>query len=108
MNIEGYYICECGAVTVTTDVGEYSCKKENAERFFNGFDLFENEPLFTAYSCNHCVNKWGLDLCGCGSGELFGQCQNKSLYCAVPAQSLIDKYDCVLSRDALTARRCFY
>ena len=39
-------------------------------------------------NCNYCVNHWGIDLCGCGSGEKFGECDYGFPECKRPAQSI--------------------
>lgn len=28
-----------------------------------------------SYCCDHCVNHWGIGLCGCGSGQKVGKCE---------------------------------
>jgi hypothetical protein len=76
--------CECGAITVETDGDSYSMTRKDFLRLFPG----ERVPRKTAYCCNYCVNSWGLDLCGCGSGEKFGKCDNELPECERPAQSI--------------------
>ena len=61
------YQCECGAITLTFGEKEYYVSKENLQTFFPNLDL-DGIPTQKTYACNHCVNHWGLDLCGCGSG----------------------------------------
>lgn len=31
--------------------------------------------LHQSYCCDHCVNHWGIGLCGCGSGQKVGKCE---------------------------------
>jgi len=84
-----YGVCECGAVTVYIDGENYSMPKEKFE------ELFASEPTERIngadwYSCNYCVNKWGIDLCGCGSGEKVGECDGDFTECRnkIPMQSI--------------------
>jgi len=44
-------------------------------------------------NCNHCVNNYGIDLCGCGSGEPVGECDGDFEACksGSPSQSLFEK-----------------
>lgn len=86
MTITGYSRCQCGAVTVITDEGDYSCKARNLRKFFPNIDLRKLEQFPETFACNHCVNHYGLDLCGCGSGKPFGKCDNGFEACAVPMQ----------------------
>lgn len=88
MEIIGYSKCDCGAVTVFTDGLNYSCKQENLKRFFPGIDLRKIQRYQKSYCCDHCVNRYGLDLCGCGSGEIFGECDAGFDECKIPMQSI--------------------
>lgn len=89
MRITSYYRCNCGAITVNTDTPfSYSCKKENFEKFFPDVRLEQFQEYRTTVNCNHCVNHYGLDLCGCGSGEDFGKCSNNLPECKQPMQRL--------------------
>lgn len=87
--------CACGAITFEGDRGiGYSVMPDNGPKAFNRI------PIPAAFwevlkgceddyvNCNHCVNHWGLDLCGCGSGEFFGECQEDTAYCGQPASLL--------------------
>lgn len=64
--------CDCGAVTVSCDEPRFS----NSMTMDTFLKEFPNIPLEDEMfcNCNHCVNHWGLDLCGCGSGEPVGEC----------------------------------
>lgn len=85
--IESITLClGCDAVTVETEDKEYySLHQEDFERIFE-----EKVPqdIPTVGSCNYCINHWGIDLCGCGSGEKFGECENGFEECKRPAQSI--------------------
>lgn len=59
MTITGYSRCQCGAITIITDQGDYSCKVRNLHKFFPGIDLRKLELLHEAFACNHCVNHYG-------------------------------------------------
>lgn len=86
MTITGYSRCQCGAITIITDQGDYSCKARNLSKFFPDTDLRKLKRFHETFACNHCVNHYGLDLCGYGSGEPFGKCDNSFEACAVPMQ----------------------
>lgn len=92
MKITTYQKCSCGAITLSTRTSRsYSCKQENLQKFFPGIDLNSIEQLPDSYCCDHCVNHYGLDLCGCGSGEDFGECENGFRECRRPMQR-VGKY----------------
>lgn len=99
MKVIGYQKCSCGAITVHTDNGVYECKQKNLREFFPGIDLRKIERMQSSYSCNHCVNHYGLDLCGCGSGEDFGKCHNDLDECRIPMQKL-GEYQVVRGKNA--------
>jgi len=88
MKYLSYFRCACGAITVTTDTGEYSCLSYRRKKFFPDLDLRRIPQLVDTFSCNHCVNHYGLDLCGCGSGMQFGRCDNGFDECDKPMQVL--------------------
>jgi len=83
--------CSCGAVTFEYRGDSYSCSEEYFLKHFPNEEL-PGEVQF--YSCNRCINNWGLDLCGCGSGEPFGECEEDLLECSEPAQVLGEKESC--------------
>jgi hypothetical protein len=83
-------VCECGAVTVEgTDGDEFSncMTRETLAKEFP--DLEVSDDCLKWCNCNHCVNGWGLDLCGCGSGEPLGECEEGLPECesGVPSQT---------------------
>ena len=90
MEIMNYQKCSCGAITLTTNEGTYSVHMKNFKKFFEYVDLrkLKTNRLPMSCNCNHCVNHWGLDLCGCGSGEFFGECENDEPECKQPMQKL--------------------
>ena len=71
-----YSKCSCGAITVDTTAGTYSCKQSNFHKYFPNIDLRQHRKRkgITSYCCDHCVNGYGLDLCSCGSKEKVGHC----------------------------------
>ncbi len=98
--IENYQKCSCGAITLFMENGEaYSCKQKNLRKFFPSIDLRKIERLPESYCCNHCVNHYGLDLCGCGSGEEFGKCDEGFDSCKQPMQ-VVGQYTRVCAADA--------
>lgn len=84
-----YTKCQCGALAITTERGEeYLVAEENRKTFFPGLDLRRLKRYETTYCCDHCVNHYGVDLCGCGSGEEFGKCTNGLPECEKPMQEI--------------------
>ena len=85
--ISEYAKCSCGAYTIEVEdlrtgerkqVNYIGTLKSFAEEYGMvnntiGSRLRWNKNSYA--NCNHCVNHWGLDLCGCGSGENFGKCK---------------------------------
>lgn len=72
-----YTFCTCGAITIETETGTYSCKVKNLSKLFPNLDLRQCRKAkspFTWDICDHCVNGYGLDLCSCGSGAPVGEC----------------------------------
>ena len=98
MEYLSYRRCACGAITISTDVGTYSCFSRNRKKFFPGLDLRRIPRLQTTDACDHCVNHYGLDLCGCGSGNLFGHCDGGLKECKAPMQ-VIGGYERVQADD---------
>ena len=100
--IEAYSRCRsCEAITVFDDDGKsYSCGRESKKKYLNGIDLRRLKKLADSYCCNYCVNRWGLDLCACGSGERYDKCSNGFPECGRPAQE-IGGYDHVVGNDWL-------
>ena len=87
MVIDSFTRCDCKAVTINYSSGEtYSCKEENVHKFFPNIDLKEITEHHKTVCCDHCANRWGLDLCGCGSGEMFGECKENTKECKLPMQ----------------------
>ena len=69
--------CSCGAVTVYGDGWENSMFKATFDEKYPDLELDEG----SYGGCNHCINHWGIDICGCGSGEPAGECANKFEAC---------------------------
>lgn len=102
IHVTGYQKCSCGAITVFTDKGEFSCRQRNLKKFFPNLDLRSIPRYSPTVCCNHCVNHYGLDLCGCGSGAKFGKCKNHLEECEVPMQKF-GKYTRVVAKGAFIA-----
>lgn len=101
MFIEYYRKCSCGAITLylSDNKTSYSCQQNKIKNFIPDLDLRKIKRLKDSYMCNHCVNHYGLDLCGCGSGEEFGKCINDFSECNFPMQKF-GKYDKIISSNA--------
>ncbi len=68
VSIVRYTKCCCGSITLEFDNGaDSSMYLETFEQL--GLDLSEAEEGQKTCCCNHCANRWGIDLCECGSGE---------------------------------------
>ena len=83
--------CECGAVTVTyvnDDMDEITVSMTESDylKHFLSIDLESD----TYGCCDYCVNHWGIDLCGSGSGEKIGECENDFDECRnnIPSQTI--------------------
>lgn len=102
MVIHNYSMCSCGAVTLYTDLGIYYVQRKNLKKFFPGLDLraLKGVRLQNTFCCDHCVNHYGLDLCGCGSGEPFGECENGMEECSMPMQ-VLGAYTKIRAKDAI-------
>ena len=81
--------CQCGAITVEIDGHYYSMTSETFDKKFP--NLFSGDLEAQYQNCNHCVNHWGIDLCGCGCGQLFGECEDECEASSSPAQSIEDE-----------------
>ena len=96
MLIESYTKCVCGAITITTDTNAtYSSR--HIKKFLPNLDLRKIKRYANTVACDYCANKYGLELCGCGSGELFGECDNNMKECATPMQHIND-YTKIIAR----------
>ena len=100
MKYIAYTKCKCGAITITVDGSAYSCDRKTIKKFFPGLDLRKLNRYPDTYCCNHCINHYGLDLCGCGSGEPFGRCGNDFDECKKPMQ-ILGEYTRVIAKDAI-------
>lgn len=78
------YKCKCKAITM---IG-----MNNEKQFSNSFMPRINSKLYKnaikTYTCDHCCNHRGLDLCKCGSGKKIKQCKEKHHNCGTAAQEL--------------------
>ena len=84
-----YSRCTCGAITINLPNGDsYSCRKSNKARLMPDIDLRKATRLTDTYNCDHCVNHYGLDVCGCGCGKPVGKCKNDLYGSNTPMQIL--------------------
>lgn len=98
-----YSKCICGAITLhTEDSSSYSCEQKNLKKFLPDIDLRRIKRLQESYCCDHCANHYGMDLCGCGSGEPFGKCNNGLEECSRPMQ-MFGKYTHIRGKDSWVA-----
>jgi len=70
--IEHAMVCSCGAVTITVGGKNYSMSEDTWKA-----DGQQDPQLLDAqqvWGCDHCVNRWGIDICACGSGERPDEC----------------------------------
>lgn len=83
--------CSCGAYTLTINNNDYSVSEDNLSDVFPNIDLdiLKSQIENNYYNCNHCVNKWGVDSCACGSGEPFHICNGGFNECGNPMQEVI-------------------
>ena len=95
MEFTSYVRCACGAITLFADgVKEYgdtlnrSVSSEYLSKFLPNVDLTHLKKLPDTYQCNHCVNHYGLDLCACGSGEYYWECDGDFEECGHPMQTV--------------------
>ena len=96
MNYDYVFRCRaCGAVTVCVDGEEYYMPRKEFNRIFNAKG---KRIVDSVYSCNYCVNHWGIDLCVCGSGEKYWKCKEGYDVCGKPDQVLGEKTERVLFR----------
>jgi len=79
-------VCNCGALTVTIDNQSYSMSVETFKKKY-GFEI--HNIIYS--NCNHCVNHWGIDLCACGSGAPFEECDEAHEMCRTPMQDIEKK-----------------
>lgn len=77
-----YHLCKCGAVGVTVETPDGQVGFDGKEEYMLGrFPALG--PLVEQartegdrmWACDHCVNRYGLDLCLCGSGDVAGKCE---------------------------------
>lgn len=81
ITVTGLLRCKCGAVTLTFDNNtNTSMKPATLKDILPALKGKHSTGVY--YNCNHCVNRWGIDLCNCGSGKHPNKC------CGIPAQEL--------------------
>lgn len=99
-----YSKCTCGAITIQTPLGTYSCEQKDFHKFFPNVDLRKCKTTRAkqeSYYCDYCVNHYGLDLCSCGSGEKVNHCGCRS---TKPMQ-VYGRYEKVIAEDSPLFRR---
>lgn len=96
MNVFEVCQCNCGAITIEIEDSSYSTKNVD----LLPVKINPRSIKKHVYCCNYCVNNWGLELCGCGSGELFGQCDAGTEECEFPMQSINGRYNHVTAKGA--------
>lgn len=89
-DIQYYFICSCGAVTITIDDMTFSVRKSKLKEHLPGIDLrkYRCKRTSNMSTCNYCINNFGLDLCACGSGKPFTRCRDGYSVCGKPMQVL--------------------
>lgn len=100
--VSGYSECSCGAVTIyLKDGGQFSCQKDRMKKYLgksyedllidSAWDGIKITEYKETYMCDHCVNHYGVDLCGCGSGEEVGECEGEfdECICEIPMQTVL-------------------
>jgi hypothetical protein len=83
--------CSCGAVTIEIKGKSYSMLPATYREKFGVSRVPRVGTKY--YSCNYCVNHWGLELCGCGSGKKYNKCKEGFKECGIPMQSIEDEKD---------------
>jgi hypothetical protein len=87
--------CQCGAVTVTIDGKSYSMRPATFRKIFG-----KRPPRKVQWwSCDHCANRYGVDICARGSGKPYDKCDGGFKSCGMPMQ-VIGKYTKVRAADA--------
>ncbi len=93
LQIDFIGLCSCGAITID------GINLMTGDKFSNSFmcdhhDIKEAKEKWNFKiegswgNCNHCVNHWGLDLCSCGSGENYKDCDGGLDCCGKAYQKL--------------------
>jgi hypothetical protein len=75
LEIEYYSVCACGAITLYGANGQNISMRPVTKKKL-GIDLRGVKRLNKGktYACDHCSNRWGIDLCACGSGKHPEKC----------------------------------
>lgn len=74
--------CQCGAVIIETENETYPMSEKYFNEHFTDLKIPEGEPDYI--HCDYCINNFGLNLCACGSGEEYDECDNGYDECGKP------------------------
>jgi hypothetical protein len=79
--------CQCGAISVEdTEAGVTNhMKRTTFRKLFPGMLTKRGKEW---YSCDHCVNQWGIDICACGSGMDPKKCDGGFRECGRPYETM--------------------
>jgi len=75
-DIEG--VCECGYVKIK------GIATPVHRRMLSKYSKIIVPRKADWSGCDACVNGYGFDMCGCGSGERFDRCKEGTDYCGAP------------------------
>lgn len=81
------YKCSCGAYGIDDGTKEIKWASDlNTLNKITKLNLEETDfqDCPKLWGCDYCCNRWGLDLCKCGSGERVHEC---SCGCHEPSQT---------------------
>lgn len=70
--------CLCGAISVEGPGFKNHMREVAFKHLFPGIRVQRKCPY---WQCDHCVNHWGVDVCGCGSGQPVGACEGECADC---------------------------
>lgn len=83
-------LCNCGAVTVQLS-GIHTHYAMPVRQFRES--TYNHRIKNKTYCCDYCVNKYGVNLCACGSGEAPDKCENGFEECGTPMQTIGQEHE---------------